>query len=92
MIHSPYEETVFIAENNHVIPKKIPDTAKSSIREIFFIDIQGFWDDRVAIPYSLRAFQNGLESVKLDGLRQCAIQSGMRIVGERRFRRLSAVW
>ena len=37
------------------------------------------------------AFQNGLEEVKLAELRQCAIHNGMRIVGERRFRRLSAV-
>ena len=81
MIHSPYEETVFIAENNHVIPKKIPDTAKSSIREIFFIDIQGFWDDRVTTSYSPRAFPNALEAVKLAKQRQCAIHTGMRIVG-----------
>ena len=38
-----------------------------------------------------RAFQNGLEEVKLAELRQCAIHNGMRIVVERRFRRLSAV-
>ena len=45
----------------------------------------------VTFPYNLRAFQNGLEPVKLDRQRQCAIQNGMRIVGGWRFRRLSVV-
>ena len=51
----------------------------------------GFGDFAVTIMYSLRAFQNGLETVKLAELRQCAIHNGMRIVGGRRFRRLSRV-
>ena len=41
------------------------------------------------IRHNLRAFQNGLEVVKLAELRRSAIQSGMRLVGGRRFRRLS---
>ena len=56
-----------------------------------FAVYQGFWDARIPISYNLRAFQNGFEAVKLAELRQCAIQSGMRIVGGRRFRRLSRV-
>ena len=56
-----------------------------------FAGYQGFWDARIPISYNLRAFQNGLEAVKLAELRQCAIQSGMRIVGIWRFCRLSRV-
>ena len=47
-------------------------------------------DARVSTSHSLRAFQDGLEAVKLDELRQCAIHGGMCFVGDRRFHRLSA--
>ena len=57
-----------------------------------FADYQGFGDDRVPIPHNLRAFQNGLEAVKLDKQRRRAIHAGMRFVDGWRFRRLSAVW
>ena len=55
-----------------------------------FRQLSAAWGRPVSTSHSLRAFQDGLEAVKLDELRQCAIHGGMRIVGIWRFRRLSA--